>query len=64
LIIGFDNRFSRYLRFDLCIIAQDTMKTGFLMVSKLLDQGGECGRRPVPIPSDLIAAGPAAADNV
>ncbi|WP_419756023.1 LacI family DNA-binding transcriptional regulator, partial [Brevundimonas sp.] len=40
-VIGFDNvPFSRYSRPALSTIAQDTMKAGRLMVSKLLDHGG------------------------
>lgn len=54
-VIGFDNvPFSRYSRPALSTIAQDTMKAGRLMVSKLLDHGGEGGGRSERIPTDLI----------
>ena len=52
---GFDNvPFSRYSRPALSTIAQDTMKAGRLMVSKLLDHAGEGGGRSERIPTDLI----------
>jgi DNA-binding LacI/PurR family transcriptional regulator len=54
-VIGFDNvPFSRYSRPALSTIAQDTMKAGRLMVSKLLDHAGEGGGRSERIPTDLI----------
>lgn len=54
-VIGFDNvPFSRYSRPALSTIAQDTMKAGRLMVSKLLDHGGAASGRSERIPTDLI----------
>jgi DNA-binding LacI/PurR family transcriptional regulator len=54
-VIGFDNvPFSRYSRPALSTIAQDTMKAGRLMVSKLLDHAGQGGGRSERIPTDLI----------
>lgn len=54
-VIGFDNvPFSRYSRPALSTIAQDTMKAGRLMVSKLLDSNGEATSRSERIPTDLI----------
>ena len=54
-VIGFDNvPFSRYSRPALSTIAQDTMKAGRLMVSKLLDHGGATAGRSERIPTDLI----------
>ena len=54
-VIGFDNvPFSRYSRPALSTIAQDTMKAGRLMVSKLLDNTGDRAGRSERIPTDLI----------
>ena len=58
-VIGFDNvPFSRYSRPALTTIAQDTMKAGRLMVSKLLDHGGvnpsTGAGRSERVPTDLI----------
>ncbi|RZJ97191.1 MAG: LacI family transcriptional regulator [Brevundimonas sp.] len=54
-VIGFDNvPFSRYSRPALSTIAQDTMKAGRLMVSKLLDHGGASAGRSERVPTDLI----------
>lgn len=54
-VIGFDNvPFSRYSRPALSTIAQDTMKAGRLMVSKLLDSTGDRPGRSERIPTDLI----------
>lgn len=54
-VIGFDNvPFSRYARPALTTIAQDTMKAGRLMVSKLLDHGGAAAGRSERVPTDLI----------
>jgi len=54
-VIGFDNvPFSRYSRPALSTIAQDTMKAGRLMVSKLLDSTGDRAGRSERIPTDLI----------
>jgi DNA-binding LacI/PurR family transcriptional regulator len=54
-VIGFDNvPFSRYSRPALSTIAQDTMKAGRLMISKLLDHAGQGGGRSERIPTDLI----------
>jgi len=54
-VIGFDNvPFSRYSRPALSTIAQDTMKAGRMMISKLLDHAGEGGGRSERIPTDLI----------
>ena len=54
-VIGFDNvPFSRYSRPALSTIAQDTMKAGRLMVSKLLDHGGATAGRSERVPTDLI----------
>jgi DNA-binding LacI/PurR family transcriptional regulator len=58
-VIGFDNvPFSRYSRPALSTIAQDTMKAGRLMVSKLLDNGGgHAGMgagRSERVPTELI----------
>lgn len=58
-VIGFDNvPFSRYSRPALSTIAQDTMKAGRLMVSKLLDHGGgDLGTgvgRSERVPTELI----------
>ena len=54
-VIGFDNvPFSRYSRPALSTIAQDTMKAGRLMVSKLLDAGGDVAGRSERVPADLI----------
>lgn len=54
-VIGFDNiPFSRYSRPALTTIAQDTMKAGRLMVSKLLDHGGAAAGRSERVPTDLI----------
>lgn len=54
-VIGFDNvPFSRYARPALSTIAQDTMKAGRLLVSKLLDNPGDSVGRSVRIPTDLI----------
>jgi DNA-binding LacI/PurR family transcriptional regulator len=54
-VIGFDNvPFSRYSRPALTTIAQDTQKAGRLMVSKLLDAGGETAGRSERVPADLI----------
>ena len=54
-VIGFDNvPFSRYSRPALTTIAQDTMKAGRLMVSKLLDHGGATAGRSERVPTDLI----------
>ncbi len=54
-VIGFDNvPFSRYSRPALSTIAQDTMKAGRLMVSKLLDSSGDRAGRSERIPTDLI----------
>ena len=54
-VIGFDNvPFSRYSRPALSTIAQDTMKAGRLMVSKLLDHGGGAPGRSERVPTDLI----------
>ncbi|WP_438851081.1 LacI family DNA-binding transcriptional regulator [Brevundimonas nasdae] len=58
-VIGFDNvPFSRYSRPALSTIAQDTMKAGRLMVSKLLDHGGgDLGAgvgRSERVPTELI----------
>lgn len=58
-VIGFDNvPFSRYSRPALSTIAQDTMKAGRLMVSKLLDHGGgDVGGgvgRSERVPTELI----------
>ncbi|MDQ1155438.1 LacI family DNA-binding transcriptional regulator [Brevundimonas sp. SORGH_AS_0993] len=55
-VIGFDNvPFSRYSRPALSTIAQDTMKAGRLMVSKLLDHGGDAGAgRSERVPTELI----------
>ena len=53
--IGFDNvPFSRYSRPALSTIAQDTMKAGRLMVSKLLDHGGAAAGRSERVPTELI----------
>ena len=55
LVIGFDNvPFSRYSRPALSTIAQDTVKAGRLMVSKLLDHGGASAGRSERVPTDLI----------
>lgn len=54
-VIGFDNvPFSRYARPALSTIAQDVMKAGRLMVSRLLDHAGQGGGRSERIPTDLI----------
>ncbi|GAW41223.1 putative HTH-type transcriptional repressor ExuR [Brevundimonas sp. SH203] len=54
-VIGFDNvPFSRYSRPALSTIAQDTMKAGRLMVSKLLDHGGAAAGRSERVPTELI----------
>lgn len=58
-VIGFDNvPFSRYSRPALSTIAQDTMKAGRLMVSKLLDHGGAStsmgAGRSDRVPTELI----------
>jgi DNA-binding LacI/PurR family transcriptional regulator len=54
-VIGFDNvPFSRYSRPALTTIAQDTMKAGRLMVSKLLDHGGATAGRSERVPTELI----------
>jgi DNA-binding LacI/PurR family transcriptional regulator len=54
-VIGFDNvPFSRYARPALSTIAQDTVKAGRLMVSKLLDHGGATAGRSERVPTDLI----------
>lgn len=54
-VIGFDNvPFSRYARPALTTIAQDTMKAGRLLVSKLLDYPGDSVGRSERIPTDLI----------
>ena len=54
-VIGFDNvPFSRYSRPALTTIAQDTMKAGRLMVSKLLDHGGAAAGRSERVPTELI----------
>ncbi len=54
-VIGFDNvPFSRYSRPALTTIAQDTVKAGRLMVSKLLDHGGGAVGRSERVPTDLI----------
>lgn len=54
-VIGFDNvPFSRYSRPALSTIAQDTMKAGRLMVSKLLDSAGDRAGRSERVPTDLI----------
>ena len=54
-VIGFDNvPFSRYSRPALSTIAQDTMKAGRLMVSKLLDNSGDRAARSERVPTDLI----------
>ena len=54
-VIGFDNvPFSRYSRPALSTIAQDTMKAGRLMVSKLIDHGGTAAGRSERVPTDLI----------
>ena len=54
-VIGFDNvQFSRYSRPALSTIAQDTMKAGRLMVSKLLDHGGATAGRSERVPTELI----------
>ncbi|WP_255568128.1 LacI family DNA-binding transcriptional regulator [Brevundimonas sp. PAMC22021] len=54
-VIGFDNvPFSRYSRPALSTIAQDTVKAGRLMVSKLLDHGGASAGRSERVPTDLI----------
>ena len=54
-VIGFDNvPFSRYSRPALSTIAQDTMKAGRLMVSKLLDHGGATAGRSERVPTELI----------
>lgn len=54
-VIGFDNvPFSRYARPALSTIAQDVMKAGRLMVSRLLDHAGRGGGRSERIPTDLI----------
>ena len=54
-VIGFDNvPFSRYSRPALSTIAQDTMKAGRLMVSKLLDHGGAAAGRSERVPTVLI----------
>jgi DNA-binding LacI/PurR family transcriptional regulator len=54
-VIGFDNvPFSRYSRPALTTIAQDTMKAGRLLVSKLIDNPGDSVGRSERIPTDLI----------
>tara|TARA_R110002012_G_C11677044_1_gene613914 strand:+ start:29947 stop:30960 length:1014 start_codon:yes stop_codon:yes gene_type:complete len=54
-VIGFDNvPFSRYSRPALSTMAQDTMKAGRLMVSKLLDHAGDVVGRSERLPTDLI----------
>ena len=54
-VIGFDNvPFSRYARPALTTIAQDTMKAGRLLVSKLLDNPGASVGRSERVPTDLI----------
>lgn len=54
-VIGFDNvPFSRYSTPALSTIAQDTMKAGRLMVSKLLDHSGTGAARSERVPTDLI----------
>ena len=54
-VIGFDNvPFSRYFRPALSTIAQDTMKAGRLLVSKLIDNPGDSVGRSERIPTDLI----------
>ena len=54
-VIGFDNvPFSRYSTPALSTIAQDTMKAGRVMVSKLLDSTGDRPGRSERIPTDLI----------
>jgi len=54
-VIGFDNvPFSRYSRPALSTIAQDTMKAGRLLVSKLIDNPGDSVGRSERIPTDLI----------
>lgn len=54
-VIGFDNvPFSRYSSPALSTIAQDTMKAGRLLVSKLLDNGGDTVGRSERVPTELI----------
>lgn len=54
-VIGFDNvPFSRYSRPALTTIAQDTLKAGRLLVSKLIDAGGDAAGRSERVPADLI----------
>lgn len=54
-VIGFDNiRFARYSSPSLSTIHQDTLKAGRLLVSKLLDSGGQKASRSERIPTDLI----------
>lgn len=54
-VVGFDNvRFARYSSPSLSTISQDTLKAGRLLVSKLLDTGGQKASRSERIPTDLI----------
>jgi DNA-binding LacI/PurR family transcriptional regulator len=46
--------FSRYSRPALTTIAQDTLKAGRLLVSKLIDVGGDAAGRSERVPADLI----------
>ncbi|MES1158673.1 MAG: LacI family DNA-binding transcriptional regulator [Terricaulis silvestris] len=54
-VVGYDDLpFSRFASPALSTISQDTAKAGRLLVSKLLDAGGEKARRSERIPTELI----------
>lgn len=54
-VVGYDNiPFARYSRPALTTVSQDTARAGRLLVSKLLDTGGEGEMRSERMPTDLI----------
>jgi DNA-binding LacI/PurR family transcriptional regulator len=54
-IVGYDDlMLSRYASPALTTIAQDTAKAGRLLVSKLLDAGGQKAMRSERLPTELI----------
>ncbi len=54
-VVGYDDvPFARYHRPALTTIAQDTGRAGRLLVSKLLDAGGERQIRSERVPTELI----------
>jgi DNA-binding LacI/PurR family transcriptional regulator len=54
-VVGYDDvPFARYTRPALTTVSQDTAKAGRLLVSKLLDTGGEGEMRSERLPTDLI----------